>query len=165
MTTNRHKFFRWTPRTARITFMYAVFVPMIFGIVAYKTDVSTIHQLPFRQDPEIVRGLLTRCLYTGQVQLPSEEEGRSCCRILSRHRGWKARASVHIYWRSMINQQELLVKTSALELLEHFMALSEYSGSTGECYNRHFSIIVKLRVTLTFLRFFNFFKVSLSYTI
>ncbi|KAI6082885.1 NADH:ubiquinone oxidoreductase 6.6kD subunit [Hypoxylon rubiginosum] len=38
MTTNRHKFFRWTPRTARITFMYAVFVPMIFGIVAYKTD-------------------------------------------------------------------------------------------------------------------------------
>ncbi|KAI1144594.1 NADH:ubiquinone oxidoreductase 6.6kD subunit [Hypoxylon sp. FL0543] len=38
MTTNRHKYFRWTPRTARITFMYAVFVPAIFGIVAYKTD-------------------------------------------------------------------------------------------------------------------------------
>ncbi|KAI2626717.1 NADH:ubiquinone oxidoreductase 6.6kD subunit [Hypoxylon sp. NC1633] len=38
MTTNRHKYFRWTPRTARITFMYAVVVPVIFGIVAYKTD-------------------------------------------------------------------------------------------------------------------------------
>ncbi|KAI1374691.1 NADH:ubiquinone oxidoreductase 6.6kD subunit [Hypoxylon crocopeplum] len=38
MTTNRHKYFRWTSRTARITFMYAVVVPVIFGIVAYKTD-------------------------------------------------------------------------------------------------------------------------------
>ncbi|OTA60305.1 NADH:ubiquinone oxidoreductase 6.6kD subunit [Hypoxylon sp. EC38] len=38
MTTNRHKYFRWTPRTARITFMYAVVVPTIFGIIAYKTD-------------------------------------------------------------------------------------------------------------------------------
>ncbi|KAI8966223.1 NADH:ubiquinone oxidoreductase 6.6kD subunit [Daldinia sp. FL1419] len=38
MTTNRHKFFRWTPRTARITFMYAVVVPVIFGVVAYTTD-------------------------------------------------------------------------------------------------------------------------------
>ncbi|KAI1844094.1 hypothetical protein JX265_009643 [Neoarthrinium moseri] len=38
MTTTRHKYFRWTPRTARITFMYAVFVPAIFGVVAYQTD-------------------------------------------------------------------------------------------------------------------------------
>ncbi|KAI1344304.1 NADH:ubiquinone oxidoreductase 6.6kD subunit [Xylariaceae sp. FL0016] len=38
MTTNRHKFFRWTPRTAGITLMYAVVVPTIAGIVAYKTD-------------------------------------------------------------------------------------------------------------------------------
>ncbi|KAG8412013.1 hypothetical protein J3459_016094 [Metarhizium acridum] len=34
----RHHFFRWTPRTARITFMYVVVVPAIFGYVAYKTD-------------------------------------------------------------------------------------------------------------------------------
>jgi hypothetical protein len=40
MQTNRVKYFRWTPRTARITFMYAVFVPVLFGIVAYQTDVS-----------------------------------------------------------------------------------------------------------------------------
>ncbi|KAI1106898.1 NADH:ubiquinone oxidoreductase 6.6kD subunit [Jackrogersella minutella] len=38
MTTNRHKYFRWTPRTARITFIYAILVPTIAGIVAYKTD-------------------------------------------------------------------------------------------------------------------------------
>ncbi|KAI0386224.1 NADH:ubiquinone oxidoreductase 6.6kD subunit [Hypomontagnella monticulosa] len=38
MTTNRHKYFRWTPRSARITFMYAIFVPTLFGIVAYTTD-------------------------------------------------------------------------------------------------------------------------------
>ncbi|KAI1412917.1 NADH:ubiquinone oxidoreductase 6.6kD subunit [Hypoxylon sp. FL1857] len=38
MTTNRHKYFRWTPRTARITFMFVVVVPSIFGVVAYKTD-------------------------------------------------------------------------------------------------------------------------------
>ncbi|KAI0180826.1 NADH:ubiquinone oxidoreductase 6.6kD subunit [Hypoxylon sp. FL1284] len=38
MTTNRHKYFRWTARTGRITFMYAVFVPVLFGILAYKTD-------------------------------------------------------------------------------------------------------------------------------
>lgn len=40
MQTNRVKYFRWTPRTARITFMYVVFVPALFGIVAYQTDVS-----------------------------------------------------------------------------------------------------------------------------
>ncbi|ROT42768.1 hypothetical protein SODALDRAFT_326926 [Sodiomyces alkalinus F11] len=38
MQTNRHVYFRWTPRTARITFMYAVVVPTIMGIIAYKTD-------------------------------------------------------------------------------------------------------------------------------
>ncbi|KAI2639652.1 NADH:ubiquinone oxidoreductase 6.6kD subunit [Hypomontagnella submonticulosa] len=38
MTTNRHKYFRWTPRSARITFMYVLFVPTLFGIVAYNTD-------------------------------------------------------------------------------------------------------------------------------
>jgi hypothetical protein len=39
MSVNRHKYFRWTGRTARITFLYAVFVPTLLGIVAYKTEV------------------------------------------------------------------------------------------------------------------------------
>ncbi|KAL1875748.1 hypothetical protein VTK73DRAFT_9809 [Phialemonium thermophilum] len=38
MTTNRHKYFRWTPRTAGITFVYAVVVPSIVGYFAYTTD-------------------------------------------------------------------------------------------------------------------------------
>ncbi|KAI0014198.1 NADH:ubiquinone oxidoreductase 6.6kD subunit [Xylariaceae sp. FL0662B] len=38
MTSNRHKFFRWTPRTARIAFMYMVFVPAVSIFVAYQTD-------------------------------------------------------------------------------------------------------------------------------
>ncbi|KAI0430480.1 NADH:ubiquinone oxidoreductase 6.6kD subunit [Xylaria sp. FL1042] len=38
MTKNRHKYFRWTPRTAGITFAYAVVVPFIFGVIAYQTD-------------------------------------------------------------------------------------------------------------------------------
>ena len=46
MTTNRVKYFRFTPRTARITFMYVAFVPTLFGILAYQTDVSEPPHLP-----------------------------------------------------------------------------------------------------------------------
>ncbi|WQF76219.1 hypothetical protein CDEST_01233 [Colletotrichum destructivum] len=38
MQSNRHIFFRWTPRTARVTLMYAVVVPVIVGYIGYKTD-------------------------------------------------------------------------------------------------------------------------------
>ncbi|CAK7238822.1 MAG: hypothetical protein STHCBS139747_000242 [Sporothrix thermara] len=38
MTLNRYKYFRWTPRTARITFMYVAVVPTLFGILAYSTE-------------------------------------------------------------------------------------------------------------------------------
>ncbi|KAI0901944.1 NADH:ubiquinone oxidoreductase 6.6kD subunit [Annulohypoxylon nitens] len=38
VTSNRHKYFRWTPRTARITFAYAVVVPLVLGTIAYQTD-------------------------------------------------------------------------------------------------------------------------------
>ena len=37
---NRYKFFRWTPRTAKITFWYVVAVPLALGVVAFKTEVS-----------------------------------------------------------------------------------------------------------------------------
>jgi uncharacterized membrane protein YhaH (DUF805 family) len=36
----RHRYFRFTGRTARISFIYMAAVPAIFGWVAYKTDVS-----------------------------------------------------------------------------------------------------------------------------
>ncbi|KAK0722855.1 hypothetical protein B0T26DRAFT_704311 [Lasiosphaeria miniovina] len=38
MNTNRYKYFRWTPRTAWITFMYVAVVPSIVGVIAYSTD-------------------------------------------------------------------------------------------------------------------------------
>ncbi|KAI9788494.1 MAG: hypothetical protein M1835_002241 [Candelina submexicana] len=38
MYVNRHKYFRWTPRTAWLTFVYVVAVPSIFGYMGYVTD-------------------------------------------------------------------------------------------------------------------------------
>ncbi|OQV05917.1 hypothetical protein CLAIMM_10572 isoform 2 [Cladophialophora immunda] len=36
----RWRYFRWTPRTAFISFMYAIFVPSVVGYAFAKTDVS-----------------------------------------------------------------------------------------------------------------------------
>lgn len=35
---NRYKYFRWTGRTAKITFAYMVVVPSIIGYIAYTSD-------------------------------------------------------------------------------------------------------------------------------
>lgn len=40
MNSNRYKYFRWTPRTARLTFIWVAVVPGLVGYLAYKTDVS-----------------------------------------------------------------------------------------------------------------------------
>lgn len=40
MMVNRHKYFRWTPRTAWLTFTYVVVVPAMFGYLGFVTDVS-----------------------------------------------------------------------------------------------------------------------------
>lgn len=40
MSANRWKYFRWTPRTAWITFVYVVAVPSVVGYVGYVTEVS-----------------------------------------------------------------------------------------------------------------------------
>ena len=42
MSANRWKYFRWTPRTARVTFKYVVFFPALVGYLAYSTDVSIL---------------------------------------------------------------------------------------------------------------------------
>ena len=41
MSVNRHKYFRWTPRTAWITFAYVVAVPAVVGYMGYVTDVCS----------------------------------------------------------------------------------------------------------------------------
>ncbi|KAI0166605.1 NADH:ubiquinone oxidoreductase 6.6kD subunit [Xylariaceae sp. FL1272] len=38
MQSNRHRYFRWTKRTAGITVVYAVIIPTIVGVLAYQTD-------------------------------------------------------------------------------------------------------------------------------
>jgi hypothetical protein len=40
MSSNRHKYFRWTGRTARISFAYMVAFPAFVGYWGYVTDVS-----------------------------------------------------------------------------------------------------------------------------
>jgi hypothetical protein len=40
MVVNRHKYFRWTKRTAWINVAYVVIVPAMLGTVGYMTDVS-----------------------------------------------------------------------------------------------------------------------------
>jgi hypothetical protein len=40
MMVNRHKYFRWTKRTAWITFAYVVIVPTMLGTAGYMTEVS-----------------------------------------------------------------------------------------------------------------------------
>ncbi|KAL6706008.1 hypothetical protein ACN47E_006110 [Coniothyrium glycines] len=38
MTTNRHKYFRWTRRTAWLSFAYVILVPGLLGTAGYMTD-------------------------------------------------------------------------------------------------------------------------------
>lgn len=42
MFVNRHKYFRWTGRTARITFAYVVAFPSLIGYIAYKYEVCIL---------------------------------------------------------------------------------------------------------------------------
>ncbi|KAH7109836.1 hypothetical protein B0J11DRAFT_544722 [Dendryphion nanum] len=38
MVVNRHKYFRWTPRTVWINFAYVILVPAMLGTAGYMTD-------------------------------------------------------------------------------------------------------------------------------
>lgn len=74
---SRHHYFRWTPRTAKITFIYVGVIPAIMGYIAYKTDVSlataaatTIKMLTFE----------------GTLGLQGEAKGRPRLREINRTR-------------------------------------------------------------------------------
>ena len=45
MSANRWKYFRWTPRTAWITFVYVAVVPSVVGYLGFMTDVSGLWNL------------------------------------------------------------------------------------------------------------------------
>lgn len=57
MQKDRHKYFRWTPRTARLTFIYVALIPSIMGYIAYKTDVSVCEQARRAQLANDAKGL------------------------------------------------------------------------------------------------------------
>ena len=44
MYVNRHQYFRWTGRTAWLTFAYVVAFPAAMGYLAYTTDVSAVRR-------------------------------------------------------------------------------------------------------------------------
>lgn len=75
MYVNRHKYFRWTPRTAGITFMYMVVVPAIVGYIGYTTDVS--------RDEWFDAWVVWRYwFHAGKVWYEGEAERRHHCGIL-----------------------------------------------------------------------------------
>ena len=45
MSANRWKYFRWTPRTAWITFVYVAVVPSAVGYLGFMTDVSGLWEV------------------------------------------------------------------------------------------------------------------------
>lgn len=48
MTKNRWRYFKWTPRSAFITFMYVGFVPGVLLYAFGKTDVSEKTNVPLK---------------------------------------------------------------------------------------------------------------------
>lgn len=85
MSSNRYQYFRWTRRTALITFNYVILVPAIIGVAAYATDVCPDRPASGRY-PRDWWTWKADCLATtaGQVELQGEAEGRPACRVLDR---------------------------------------------------------------------------------
>jgi hypothetical protein len=69
MYVNRHKYFRWTPRTAWITFAYVIAFPTFLGYWAYTTDVRYVTM-------GIRIYLLT--LDSGEMEHATKGQERSC---------------------------------------------------------------------------------------
>jgi hypothetical protein len=84
MTTNRYKYFRWTKRTARVTFTYVVFVPALFGILAYSTDVSRRRSCRPTVRKRNMETNANVCSLTGQVEPTGKAERRCFDRVLER---------------------------------------------------------------------------------
>lgn len=70
MTTNRHKYFRWTRRTAWLSFAYVMLVPAMLGTAGYMTEVSEHAEEELKR---IGQWLISD---PGQVGYAWKEEGR-----------------------------------------------------------------------------------------
>jgi hypothetical protein len=96
MNSNRHKYFRWTPRTAWFSFTFVVVIPTIVGYMAYKTDVSFAYTSMVIWFLLLTRGLTLLGWIAGVGYAREEERGRDC-----RALGGRARSEciVHIHGR------------------------------------------------------------------
>lgn len=74
MYVKRHEFFRWTPRTTWLTFVYVALVPGAFLYLGYRTDVGVASPVQRR---------VTNALPAGQVRFAREEERRYHSGVLS----------------------------------------------------------------------------------
>ena len=72
MMVNRHKYFRWNGRTARITFAYVVAFPALIGYLAYTTDVSA--------KPNRIR--VNELTSAGQMGFEGQATGQYDCGVL-----------------------------------------------------------------------------------
>ncbi|KAJ4309267.1 hypothetical protein N0V84_011608, partial [Fusarium piperis] len=54
MMKTRHHYFRWTPRTAKITFIYVAVIPAIMGYIAYKTDLKGLWDFRAKRKGDLV---------------------------------------------------------------------------------------------------------------
>jgi hypothetical protein len=99
MYVKRHEYFRWTKRTAFLSFAYAIAVPSAFLYMAFKTEVSKLlHEsqqlLPAETDGrwgrkasfaalhgESLRNMVDECtdIRTGQVGSPWQAARRHDC--------------------------------------------------------------------------------------
>ena len=77
MYVKRHEYFRWTPRTAWLTFVYVAAIPSAFLYLAYSTEVSIT--LPTQG---IVRRAFTDAIILGQIRLAREAKRRYNCGVL-----------------------------------------------------------------------------------
>jgi hypothetical protein len=101
MMVNRHKYFRWTKRTAWITFAYVVIVPTMLGTAGYMTEVSGDR---FREHMQGIGefGLMED---TGQVGDAWEAKGRYHLGVLGRCERGK--------WNVYMDREERIVSRAS----------------------------------------------------
>lgn len=84
MSSNRYQYFRWTRRTALISFNYVILVPAIIGVAAYATDVRPGRPASDRHPPKLVdiEGWLIGDIY--RASGTSGRSGRETCLLSTR---------------------------------------------------------------------------------
>ena len=100
------KYFRWTPRTAWITFAYAVAVPAMFGYMGFVTDVSASDM----KSGGVVRENADGKGGVGEVGDAGKAEGGYNCGILedyTREHYWRLGDSSSCIYEAVVDKDDL----------------------------------------------------------